>query len=106
MARTPKALPVLTAVEKKEAIAGLKTALVLVNTEHGKFVSDHKAAVKSLAAIVKEQDKVRVSMTKLVTTAEAKASKATAAAEVGRAKIAAKLALINPPKVVAETAAA
>jgi hypothetical protein len=96
MARQQKALPVLSAAEKKEAKAGLKLALQNVNTEHGKFVSDHKSAVKAHATLVKETTKSTTVSLKAVELANKKLEKASASATVGREKIAAKLAALEP----------
>ena len=91
MAKTPK-----TAAEIKAEKLELKNALAIVNTEHGKFVSDHKAAEKSLAAIKKESDKAVGAAQKVVDAAAKKLAKATEAADKGRAKINAKLAELSP----------
>ena len=98
MARTPKALPVLTAAEKKEAKLGLKTQLAIVNVEHGKVVSDHKAATKAHATLVKETTRSTTVSLKAVELAQKKLEKATVAADAGREKIAAKLAALEPAK--------
>lgn len=82
--------------EIKAAKSELKEALKVINTEHAKFVSDHKAAEKALGAAKKEADKAIVSAQKLVDAAAKKLEKATAAADKGRAKIEAKLAELAP----------
>lgn len=82
--------------EIKAAKVELKEALKVVNTEHAKFVSDHKAAEKALVAAKKEADKAVAAAQKLVDAAAKKLEKATAAADKGRAKIEAKLAELNP----------
>jgi hypothetical protein len=83
--------PALTKEEIKATRVSLKEALKGVNDNHGKFVSDHKAAVKAHATLVKEQEKAATAAAKLASAAEAKLAKATAAAEKGRAKINAQL---------------
>lgn len=91
-----KATKILSKAEIKEAKTNLKAALGVVNTEHSKFVSDHKAAEKALAAAQKAVD-----------AAAKKLEKATAAADKGRAKINAQLAALEPAKIPAgETAPA
>ena len=99
-----KAQKVLSKVEIKAAKADLKTALATVNAEHGKFVSDHKAAEKTLADAKKAADKAVAAAQKVVDTAAKKLEKATAAADKGRTSIALKLAALEPVK--AETAEA
>lgn len=91
MAKAPK-----SPAEVKAEKAQLKDALKVVNTEHAKFVSDHKAAEKALAAAKKEADKAVAAAQKLVDAAAKKLEKATAAADKGRAKINAKLAELSP----------
>lgn len=100
MAKAPKTL---SKAEIKDAKNNLKAALGVVNTEHGKFVSDHKAAEKALATAKKEADKAVAAAQKAVDAAGKKLEKATAAADKGRAKIAAQLAALEP---AAEAAAA
>ena len=85
-----------TPAEIKAAKAELKEALKVVNTEHAKFVSDHKAAEKALTAAKKEADKAVGAAQKLVDAAAKKLAKATEAADKGRAKINAKLAELSP----------
>lgn len=91
MAKAPK-----TAAEIKAEKAQLKDALKVVNTEHGKFVSDYKAAEKTVAAAKKEADKTIAAAQKVANSAAKKLDKATAAADKGRAKIEAKLAALEP----------
>ena len=91
-----KATKTLSKAEIKEAKTNLKAALGVVNTEHSKFVSDHKAAAKALAAAKKEADKAVAAAQKVVDAAAKKLEKATAAADKGRAKIAAQLAALEP----------
>lgn len=102
MAKAP-----LSKTDMKAKKADLKTALATVNAEHGKFVSDHKAAEKALATIKQNADKVFAALKKtsdkeaaaaqkLVDAAAKKLEKATAAAEKGRAKIAKELADLEP----------
>ena len=98
-----KAIKTLSKAELKDAKNNLKQALTNVNNEHGKFVSDHKAAEKALAAAKKEADKAIAVAQKAVDAAGKKLEKATAAADKGRAKINAQLAALEP---VAETATA
>lgn len=101
MAKAPKTLSKAeVAAQKKD----LQAALKVIKTEHGKFVSDHKAAEKALAAAKKEADKAVAAAQKLVDAAAAKLAKATEKAETGEAKIAAKLAALEPAK--ADAAAA
>lgn len=102
MAKAPKTL---SKAEIKAAKIDLKTALATVNAEHGKFVSDHKAAEKALADAKKAADKAVAAAQKVVDAAAKKLEKATAAAEKGRAKINAQLAALEPAK-AAETPAA
>lgn len=99
-----KASKTLTKEEIKARKAELKTALGVINTEHGKFVSDHKAAEKALADAKKAADKATAAAQKAVDAAAKKLGKATASADKGRAKIAAELATLEPVK--AETATA
>ncbi len=100
-----KATKTLSKAEIKEAKTNLKAALGVVNTEHSKFVSDHKAAEKALAAAKKESDKAVAAAQKAVDAAAKKLEKATAAADKGRAKINAQLAALEPAKTPAgETA--
>lgn len=82
--------------EIKAAKTELKEALKLVNTEHAKFVSDHKAAEKALTAAKKEADKALKSAQSVVDAAAKKLARATEAADKGRAKIEAKLAELSP----------
>ena len=91
-----KAIKTLSKAELKDAKNNLKAALNVVNTEHGKFVSDHKAAEKALAAAKKEADKAIAAAQKAVDAAGKKLEKATAAADKGRAKINAQLAALEP----------
>ena len=98
-----KAIKTLSKAELKDAKNNLKAALAVVNVEHSKFVSDHKAAEKALAAIHKESSKAVAVAQKAVDAAGKKLEKATAAADKGRAKIAAQLAALEP---VAEAATA
>lgn len=91
-----KATAPKTAAEIKAAKAELKEARKVVDTEHAKFVSDHKAAEKALAAAKKEADKAVGAAQKVVDAAAKKLTKATEAAEKGRAKIDAKLAELTP----------
>ncbi len=91
MAKAPK-----TPAEIKAEKASLKAALKLVNEEHGKFVSDMKAAEKTVAAVKKEADKAVAAAQKIADSAVRKLDKATAAANKGRAKIEAKLAALEP----------
>jgi len=105
MAKTKQA-PVLTKAEIKVQKEGLKAALKNVNEEHGKYVSDHKAAAKNLATLLKEQAKAKSQAEKVVADAQKKLDKATAAADKGRTGIAAKLAALEPVKVEPETATA
>ena len=91
-----KAIKTLSKAELKDAKNNLKAALKVVNDEHGKFVSDHKAAEKALAAAKKEADKVIAAAQKSVDATGKKLEKATAAADKGRAKIAAQLAALEP----------
>ena len=91
-----KAIKTLSKAELKDAKNNLKAALGVVNTEHGKFVSDHKAAEKALAAAKKEADKAIAVAQKAVYAAGKKLEKATAAADKGRAKIAAQLVALEP----------
>ena len=100
MAKAPKTL---SKAEIKDAKNNLKAALKVVNDEHNKFVSDHKAAEKALAVAKKEADKAVAAAQKIVDAATKKLEKATAAADKGRAKIAAQLAALEP---AAEPAAA
>lgn len=100
MAKAPKTL---SKAEIKDAKNNLKAALKVVNDEHNKFVSDHKAAEKALAVAKKEADKAVAAAQKIVDAAAKKLEKATAAADKGRAKIAAQLAALEP---AAEPAAA
>ena len=98
-----KAIKTLSKAELKDAKNNLKAALGVVNTEHGKFVSDHKAAEKALAAAKKEADKAIAAAQKAVDAAGKKLEKATAAADKGRAKINAQLTALEP---MAKTATA
>lgn len=82
--------------EIKAAKAELKEALKLVNTEHAKFVSDHKAAEKALTVAKKEAEKALKSAQGVVDAAAKKLARATDAADKGRAKIEAKLAELSP----------
>lgn len=91
MAKAPKTL---SKAEIKDAKNNLKAALKVVNDEHSKFVSDHKAAEKALAAAKKEADKAVAAAQKIVDAAAKKLEKATAAADKGRAKINAQLAAL------------
>ncbi|WP_087746364.1 MULTISPECIES: hypothetical protein [unclassified Acidovorax] len=91
-----KAIKTLSKAELKDAKTNLKAALGVVNAEHGKFVSDHKAAEKALAAAKKEADKAIAVAQKAVDAAGKKLEKATAAADKGRAKINAQLAALEP----------
>lgn len=91
-----KATKTLSKAEIKEAKTNLKAALKVVNDEHGKYVSDHKAAEKALAAAKKEADKAVATAQKAVDAAAKKLEKATAAADKGRAKINAQLAALEP----------
>ena len=91
-----KATKTLSKAELKDAKNNLKAALGVVNTEHGKFVSDHKAAEKALAAAKKEADKAIAVAQKAVDAAGKKLEKATAAADKGRAKIGAQLDALEP----------
>ena len=100
MAKAPKTL---SKAEIKDAKNNLKAALGVVNAEHNKFVSDHKAAEKALSTAKKEADKAIAVAQKAVDAAGKKLEKATAAADKGRAKINAQLAALEP---VAETATA
>lgn len=93
MAKAPKTL---SKAEIKDAKNNLKTALKVVNDEHNKFVSDHKATEKALAAAKKEADKAVAAAQKIVDAAAKKLEKATVAADKGRAKIAAQLAALEP----------
>lgn len=101
MAKAPKT-PVLTKAEIKSTTVSLKEVLKGINGEHGKFVSDHKAAVKAHADLVKAQAKDAAAAQKNVEAAAKKLEKATAAADKGRAKIEGQLAALKP--VVTETA--
>ena len=91
-----KAIKILSKAEIKDAKTNLKAALKVVNDEHGKYVSDHKAAEKALTAAKKEADKVVGAAQKAVDAAAKKLEKATAAADKGRAKIDAQLAALEP----------
>lgn len=93
MAKAPKTL---SKAEIKDAKNNLKAALKVVNDEHNKFVSDHKAAEKALVAAKKEADKAVAAAQKIVDAAAKKLEKATAAADKGRAKINAQLAALEP----------
>ena len=86
----------MTAAEIKAEKANLKAARNVVDDEHGKFVSDHKAAEKGLAAAQKEANKAIAAAQKVVDAAAKKLGKATAAADKGRAKIDAKIAALTP----------
>ncbi len=88
-----------TPAEIKAEKAALKDALKMVNTEHAKFVSDHKAAEKTLAAAKKEADKAIAAAGKNVDAAAKKLAKATAAADKGREKINSKLADLGAPAI-------
>ena len=100
MAKAPKTL---SKAEIKDAKTNLKAALKVVNDEHGKYVSDHKAAEKALSAAKKEADKAVAAAQKLADAADKKLLKASIAADKGRAKIGAQLAALEP---VAEAATA
>lgn len=91
-----KAIKTLSKAEIKDAKTNLKAALKVVNDEHGKYVSDHKAAEKALAAAKKEADKVVGAAQKAVDAAAKKLEKATVAADKGRAKIDAQLGALEP----------
>lgn len=91
-----KASKTLSKAEIKDAKNNLKTALKVVNDEHSKFVSDHKAAEKALAVAKKEADKAVAAAQKIVDAAAKKLEKATAAADKGRAKINGQLAALEP----------
>ncbi|PTT35454.1 hypothetical protein DBR23_23395 [Acidovorax sp. HMWF018] len=93
MAKAPKTL---SKAEIKDAKINLKAALKVVNDEHSKFVSDHKAAEKTLAVAKKEAEKAVAVAQKAVDAAAKKLEKATAAADKGRAKINAQLAALEP----------
>ncbi len=93
MAKAPKTL---SKAEIKDAKTNLKAALKVVNDTHSKFVSDHKAAEKTLAAAKKEADKAIAAAQKAVDAAAKKLETATAAADKGRAKIDAQLAALEP----------
>lgn len=101
MAKAPKTLSKAEiAAQKKDLLAAIK----VVKTEHGKFVSDFKAAEKALATAKKETDKTLAAAQKVVDAAAAKLAKATEKAEAGEAKLQAKLEALAPAK--AETAEA
>lgn len=86
----------LTAAEIKSKKTDLKAALKMVDNEHGKFVSDHKAAVKARDAAKKDAEKAVAAAQKLVDKAEKALGKATAAADKGREKIAGQIAALTP----------
>lgn len=95
MAKAPKTLSKAEiAAQKKD----LQAALKIVKAEHGKFVSDHKATEKALAAAKKEADKAVAAAQKAVDASAAKLAKATEKADAGTAKLNAKLAALEPAK--------